>query len=72
MLKASSNQKITDDGIKDMQLHTLYASDFSKITDKGIKHMQLHTLNASYNSKITDKESNICIYIHYMQHVIQK
>ena len=37
------NSKITDEGIKHMQLHTLYASNNSKITDKGIKHMQLHT-----------------------------
>ena len=42
-----SNPKITDEGIKHMQLHTLYASDNPKITDEGIKHMQLHTLNAS-------------------------
>ena len=41
------NLKITDEGIKHMQLHTLYASNNPKITDEGIKHMQLHTLYAS-------------------------
>ena len=44
MLKASNNPKITDEGIKHMQLHTLNASYNSKITDRGIKHMQLYTL----------------------------
>ena len=52
-LTASENKKITDEGIKHMQLHTLNAM-FSKITDEGIKHMQLHTLNVSF-SKITDE-----------------
>ena len=42
-----SNSKITDEGIKHMQLHTLDASYNQKITDEGIKHMQLHTLYAS-------------------------
>ena len=37
--------KITDEGIKYMHLHTLYATDNPKITDEGIKHMQLHTLS---------------------------
>src|SRR3989338_3576937 len=45
-LDALNNNKITDEGIKHMQLHTLDASD-SRITDEGIKHMQLHTLYAS-------------------------
>src|SRR3989338_4353631 len=44
-LDALNNNKITDEGIKHMQLHTLYASD--NMTDEGIKHMQLHTLYAS-------------------------
>src|SRR3989338_3866187 len=47
-LDVSNNNKITDEGIKHMQLHTLYAES-SKITDEGIKHMQLHTLYASRN-----------------------
>ena len=54
MLNAD-NSKITNEGIKHMQLHTLYASYNSKITDEGIKHMQLHTLDASDNPKITDE-----------------
>src|SRR3989344_2712931 len=45
-LDASENNKITDGGIKYMQLHTLHASG-SQITDEGIKHMQLHTLDVS-------------------------
>ena len=53
MLK--SNLNITDEGIKHMQLHALYASYNPNITDEGIKHMQLHTLYASNNSKITDE-----------------
>src|SRR3989338_6054756 len=52
-LDASENNKITDGGIKHMQLHTLNAFN-SRITDKGIKHMQLHTLDARH-SKITDE-----------------
>src|SRR3989338_10162255 len=52
-LDVSYNTKITDEGIKHMQLHTVNAF-YSKITDEGIKHMQLHTLNA-IQSKITDK-----------------
>src|SRR3989338_659305 len=52
-LDASENNKITDDGIKHMQLHTLYAR-YSQITDEGIKHMQLHTLEARC-SQITDE-----------------
>ena len=51
-LNASENSKITDEGIKHMQLHTLTCYG-SKITDEGIKHMQLHTLHASY--LMTDK-----------------
>ena len=47
----SSNSKITDEGIKHMQLHTLYASRNPKITDEGIKHMHLHTLDASVIQK---------------------
>ena len=50
-----SNEKITDDGIRNMNLHTLDASFNSKITDDGIKNMNLHTLNARKNSKITDE-----------------
>ena len=45
-LDASYNNKITNEGIKHMQLHTLDAR-YSHITDEGIKHMQLHTLYAS-------------------------
>src|SRR3989338_8632489 len=52
-LNVSYNTKITDEGIKHMQLHTLHVP-FSQVTDEGIKHMQLHTLNA-IQSKITDK-----------------
>ena len=52
-LDASNNNKITDKGIKHMQLHTLDARH-SKITDEGIKHMQLHTLDARY-SNLTDE-----------------
>src|SRR3989344_5709591 len=52
-LDASENNKITDEGIKHMQLHTLDAM-CSQITDEGIKHMQLHTLEAP-RSQITDE-----------------
>src|SRR3989338_4215161 len=52
-LDASKNNKITYEGIKHMQLHTLDARK-SQITDEGIKNMQLHTLDASI-SKITDE-----------------
>lgn len=45
------NVSVTDAGIKDLPLHTLYAS--SKITNAGIKGMSLHTLSAR-GSKITD------------------
>ena len=45
-LDASDNDKITDEGIKHMLLHTLNAKG-SDITDEGIKHMQLHTLYPS-------------------------
>ena len=54
MLDASRNQKITDNGIQHMHLHTLHASYNSSITDNGIRQMNLHTLDASGNSKITD------------------
>src|SRR3989338_2937457 len=47
-LNVSYNTKITDEGIKHMQLHTLDAR-ISQITDEGIKHMQLHTLSASWH-----------------------
>ena len=57
------NYCISDEGIKHMNLHTLYASGNSKISDEGIKHMNLHTLYASYNSKITNKYNNI-LYLH--------
>src|SRR3989344_5871608 len=46
-LDALNNNKITNEGIKHMKLHTLNASN-SKITDEGIKYMQLHILHASY------------------------
>src|SRR3989344_2208673 len=52
-LDASKNNKITYEGIKHMQLHTLDAR-ISQITDEGIKHMQLHTLDAR-KSQITDE-----------------
>src|SRR3989344_1239613 len=52
-LDASYNNKITNEGIKHMQLHTLDAR-YSHITDEGIKHMHLHTLNAKY-SNLTDE-----------------
>src|SRR3989344_4845794 len=50
-LDASKSNKITDKGIKHLQLHTLDAR-CSQITDEGIKHMQLHTLNASHNMTV--------------------
>ena len=39
LLDASNNNKITDEGIKHMNLHTLDVAWNKKITDKGIKHM---------------------------------
>ena len=83
-----NNPKITDKGIKHMQLHTLYASYSSNITDEGIKHMQLHTLYASGNPNITDEgikhmqlpysrsirqtRRKNIYYIHCMHHIGQK
>jgi len=54
-LDAAWNGKITDEGIKHMQLHTLNATSSPFITDQGIKHMNLHTLDASSNYRITDQ-----------------
>ena len=52
----ASYTKITDEGIKNMKLHTLYAYWDSKITDEGIKNMKLHTLDAcGRDSKITNE-----------------
>ena len=53
-LGASHNKKITNNGIKHMNLHTLYASGNMGITDDGIKHMNLYILYASNNTNITD------------------
>jgi len=47
------NDKITDEGIKHMQLQTLDASHNKKITDEGIKHMQLHKVYISDSKNIT-------------------
>lgn len=73
-LSSSHNSKITDKGIKHMQLHTLTAcGEESNITDQGIKHMetdkgiknlQLHTLYASHNEKITDKGIKHMVLLH--------
>jgi hypothetical protein len=52
-LHAGCNNKITNEGIKHMNLHTLYARYNENITDKGIEHMTLHTLYA--NNKITNE-----------------
>ena len=49
--------KITDEGIKHMQLHTLYASEY--MTDEGIKHMHLHTLDASHSQITYNIENGI-------------
>ena len=67
-LDASYNNKITDGGLKHMQLHTLRASEY--MTDEGIKHMHLHTLDAS-DSQITDegiKHMQLhTLYVYYSQ-----
>ena len=60
---AKCNACIVCDGIKHMNLHTLYASNNSKISDDGIKHMNLHTVYASNNLNITNKYNNI-LYLH--------
>ena len=46
--------KISDEGIKHMQLKILDASGNKKITDEGIKHMQLEKLYAIHNENITN------------------
>ena len=50
---------LTDEIIKNMNLHTLDASNNNKITDEGINNMKLreaiHTLHAISNNKITKK-----------------
>src|SRR5438445_11197311 len=44
--KLNVYQRITNDGIKHLKLHTLDASQYvCKITDDGISHMNLHILN---------------------------
>lgn len=43
------NSRITDDGVKEMNLYTLYASMKKR-------HMNLRTLYASGNCEITDEE----------------
>ena len=60
-LDAFDNPRITDEGIKHLSLHTLYAAvpnkymDNPTITDTGISHMtNLYALYAGKNSKITD------------------
>src|SRR5438445_1970588 len=51
-LSTYMNNKITDEGIKHMKLHTLFVSN-DNITDEGIKHMNLRKLFA-YSNNITD------------------
>ena len=54
-LNVLCHRNITDEGIKHMNLHTLYASTNCGITDEGIKHMNLHVLDVYHNEKITDE-----------------
>ena len=53
-LDACRNSKITDEGIKHLNLQALNASNNSGITDEGIKHMYLQILSAN-KSRITDE-----------------
>jgi len=54
-LDASSNELITDCGIRGLGLRALDARHNPMITDKGIQGMNLHTLYASFNPLITDR-----------------
>ena len=72
-----SGRKITDDGIKHMNLHTLVASGLScEITDKGLQYMNLHILDATGNIDITDTGikhmKNLSILYSYRNHRIRK
>ena len=53
-LNISHNRNVSDMGIKNMMLHTLYSTFNDNITKDGTKHMQLRKLLASWNTPISD------------------
>lgn len=48
------NNRITNDGIKGMPIHTLNLSCNNNITNDGIEGMPIHTLNLCMNKRITN------------------
>ena len=49
---------ITDDGIKNMKLHTLYIYGNTKITNSGIKNMGLVKIYCDHNNRIVKNKTN--------------
>jgi len=54
-LDASDNLKISNQGIKHLNLDTLNAENNDRITDRGLRHLKLTYLDASNNNFITDE-----------------
>ena len=64
-LEAAYHLKISDKGIKNLQLCGLDVSENYRITDKGIKHMKIHWLATNSDSvisyqKMVELQTNGC------------